>query len=90
MIHLKNTIIFFLKNSGQALLHQEKTAQTKEFGDYPDYKRTCKRHNAVPNNFFLRHCREAQDEIFNMNFRYLSFGDSFALAKEIEVSQSNM
>ena len=60
----------------------ERAQMSKEFGNYPEYKRLCRKYQVVPNSYFLRHIT---DEELRLNFRYLSFGDAYTLAKEIEV-----
>ncbi|XP_076464806.1 uncharacterized protein LOC143296661 [Babylonia areolata] len=66
---------------GSELLAAERCRVDQDLGPHPEYKRHCQRYQVVPNSYFLRHIT---DERLQLNFRYLSFGDSYALAKEIE------
>ncbi|KAK7483530.1 hypothetical protein BaRGS_00025204, partial [Batillaria attramentaria] len=64
------------KDIGLELMCDERMRACKEDGDYPEYKRLCRKYGAVPNQYFLRHI---MDENLHLRFRYLSYGDSHAL-----------
>ncbi|KAL8619796.1 hypothetical protein ACOMHN_025882 [Nucella lapillus] len=66
---------------GSELLAAERCQADQELGTHPQYKRQCQKQQVVPNTYFLRHLH---DEHLHLSFRYLSFGDSYTLAKEIE------
>lgn len=78
-----NQLCSCLLHPGLELMCDERMRACKEDGEYPEYKRRCRKFRAVPNSYFLRHI---MDEDMNIRFRYLGYGDSCALAQEILVS----
>ena len=60
----------------------EKTKQVKEDGQFPEYKQKCRKHNVIPNHYFMRH---SVDEDILMRYRYFSPGDCHAMGSEMKV-----